>query len=279
MLSPASVLRYVTAGDLNTEDNPRLEYNAPKAFFIGDAVSDLGRLDERLRLDTVGNELKRYLQQKLLTEKEIYNIGYFHTKQQSFNMRFGYALLRTLQKENQKNIPLFERLATTAESLNLTDEALSYYKKLTELAPATPAYLEKYAWLKYSTEHSYSTMLTPVKTEESEELLSKCIVLCGDTVDRYHFKLAELYYGTQQYAKAADQYARTFLLRTKYEGDAGIHEDGLYLQLAYCCQRLGKNDRAIGYALSAVNVNPKNDEAKDLFYELWLKGMNPLKYK
>jgi tetratricopeptide (TPR) repeat protein len=279
MLSPKSVLQYVSVGDLNTEDNPRLEYNAPKAFFLGSGVSDLSRLDERLRCDSVSNELKRRLDNRLLTDEELYHIGFFHTKQQSFNLRFGYAILRTLLTRHQKDVLLLERLAQTAETINLPDDAISYYKNLAELEPNSPTYLEKYAWLKYTTERNYTTLLTPVSTKESEGLLNTCITITVDTVDRYHFKLAEMYYGTQRYAKAAEHYARTFQIRTKYEGDASIHDDVLYLQLARCLNKLGKNDRALAYALSAVNVNPKNEEAKDLFYELWTKGMNSVKSK
>jgi len=279
MLSPGSVLRYVSVGDLNTEDYPRLEYAAPKAFFIGSGVSELDRFDERMRCDSVNNQLKKRLESKLLTNEELRNIGFFHTERQSSNFHFGYAVLGVLQKKYQKDIPLLKRLAETAEILNLSDEALSYYKILAELESTNPDVLEKYAWLKYSSEHNRTTMLTPGNTEESEDLLYKSINLATDTVDRYRVRLADIYYGTQRYAKAADQYVRAIQIRDKYECDLNIHNDVLFLRLAQCFDRIGKNDRAIGYAIQAVSVNPKNEEAKDLIYELWTKGMNTAKPK
>jgi tetratricopeptide (TPR) repeat protein len=279
ILSPKSVLKYVSVGDLNTEDHPRLEYDAPKAFFIDAGVSELGRFDEHMRCDSIDNQLKNRLENKLLTDEELRNIGFFHTNRRTGNFRFGYAVLRELQKKNQKDVLLLKQLAKTAEILNLSEEALSYYKKLAELEPTNPDMLEKYAWLKYSIEHNRLTMLTPIDTKESEDLLNKSISLTTDTVDRYRLKLAEIYFGTQRYAKAGNQYMRTIQIRNKYEGELNIQDDVIFLQLARCLTQIGKNDRAIGYAVQAAIINPKNEEARDLVYELWTKGMNKAKSK
>jgi tetratricopeptide (TPR) repeat protein len=163
--------------------------------------------------------------------------------------------------------------------LNLSEEALSYYKILTELEPTNPDALEKYAWLKYANERSRATILTSIDTKESEGMLSKSISLAADTVDRYRIRLADLYFGTQRYAKAADQYARTIQIRNKYVGNLNIRDDAVFLQLARCFDRIGENDRAINYAFQAVNINPRNEEAKDLLYELWTRRKNKEKLK
>jgi len=279
MLSPESVLRYMSVGDLNTEDHPRLEYDAPKAFFMNAAVSELDRFDERMRDDTVGNQLKLRMHQKLLSDEELRNIGFFHTDRRIGNDRFGYAVLYKLQKKHENDAALLKQLARSAEQLNLSEEALSYYKKLMVLEPSNPDVLEKYAWQKYLIESNHMTMLTPIDTKESEEVLLKCIRLSADTVDRYHFRLANLYYGTQRYTKAGDHYVQTLLIRNNHQGDLNIHEDAVFLQIARCLNRLGKNDRAISYAVQAALLNPKNEEAKDLLYELWTRGMNKARHK
>jgi spermidine synthase len=279
MLSPKSVSRYIGAGYLNTEDHPRLEYGAPSAFFKGSGVIQLSRYDERMKCDSAGTQLQKRIENKQLTDDELRNIGFYHTNRPSLNLRFGYAILYSLQAEYQKDIPLLQRLAKTAEMMNMPDATLSFYKKLTELEPSDPDVLEKYAWLKYSIERTRTTMVTPIDTKESEDLLHKSISLAKDTVDRYRLRLADLFFGTQRFAKAVDQYARTIQIRGKYEGDAGIHDDALFLQLARCLNRMGKNDRAIGYAIQAVNINSKNVEARDLVYELWTRGMNEVKSK
>jgi hypothetical protein len=35
---------------------------------------------------------------------------------------------------------------------------------------------------------------------------------------------------------------------------------------------LGNPSRAAGYALQAINANPANEEARDVFYSIWLFG-------
>ena len=279
ILSPESVVQYVGIGDLNTEDNPRLEYGAPKTFFLGNGVLQLLRYDERMRCDSVELQLKKRMENKQLTDEELRNIGFYHTERQSSNFRFGYAVLRELQKKYQRDVPLLKQIAKTAELMNMSEEALFYYRKLSALEPANPDVLEKYAWLKYTSERNRTTILTPIDTKEIEDLLHKCISLATDTVDRYRLKLADLYYGTQRYAHAANQYAHTIQIRSKYTGDLSIRDDAVSLQMARCLNQIGKNDRAIGYALQAININPRNEEARDLFYELWMKGMNKTKSK
>ena len=116
-------------------------------------------------------------------------------------------------------------------------------------------------------------MLTSIGAEESENLFQKSIDLAADTVDRYRLRLADLYYGTQRYSKAGYQYARAIQIRGKYVGDLSVRDDVLFLQLARCLNQMGKDDRAIGYALQAININPRNEEARDFLYELWMKGM------
>ncbi|MCX6121783.1 MAG: fused MFS/spermidine synthase [Ignavibacteriales bacterium] len=277
MLPPESVVRYIGIGDLNTEDHPRLEYGAPGTFFLGTTVVQLAQYDERTRCDGMEIQLKKRMENKLLTDEELRNIGFFHTERQNSFSRFGYAVLSDLQKKYQNDVPLLKRLAKTAELLNLSREALSYYKKLAELESTNPDVLEKYAWLKYMIERDRTTILTPIDTKESEDLLYKSINLATDTVDSYRLSLADLYYGTQRYVKAADQYARTIQIRDKYERNLNIRDDAVFLRLARCLNWMGKNDRAIDYALQAVMINPKNEEAKDLVYELWTKKINEVK--
>jgi tetratricopeptide (TPR) repeat protein len=141
-----------------------------------------------------------------------------------------------------------------------------------QLQPNNPDVIAAYGWAKYAMERSKATSLTSMDTKEYEQLLQKSISLVSDTVDRYRARLADLYFGTQRYRKAMDQYARTIQIRGSYQGDPNIQDDILFLQLARCFYQLEQNDKAASYALTAVRINPQNQEAKDLFYEIWTGG-------
>jgi tetratricopeptide (TPR) repeat protein len=232
-----------------------------------------------MRSDSVANQLKNLMGNKRLTDNELRNIGFLHTDRRRGIFLFGFSVLRELQRKYPKDVTLLERLANVSEQLNFNDEALIYRRKLVELDSTNPNFLEKYAWLKYTIELRHTSMLTPLDTKESEVLLHKSIKLVADTVDHYRLRLANLFYGTQQYAKAMDQYARTIQIRAKYGGDPNIFDDALFQKLALCCNRLGKNDRAFGFALQAVNINPRNEEARALIYEMWTKGTKKAKLK
>jgi predicted membrane-bound spermidine synthase len=279
MLSTGSVLRYVSVGDLNTEDHPRLEYGAPKAFFIGAGVSELDRFDDRMRCDSVPLQLKRLMENNQLTNEELRNIGFYHTNRNNGSLFLGFAVLHEIRKKFPKDSMLLERLANVSERLNLDNDALVYRKKLLELESANPNVLAKYGWLKYINDRKLGTVLTPFDMKESENILKKSILLAADTVDIFCLQLADLYYGIQQYAKAIPHYRRVIELHKTRDGDPTIQDDLVLMQLARCHRQIRENDSAFGYAMQAVNGNPKNQEARNLIYEMWTQRTNPTKRK
>jgi spermidine synthase len=278
MLSSKSVFRYVGIGDLNTEDHPRLEYGAPETFFVGNGVKELYQYDERMRCDTVAVQLQALMRNNKITDEELRNIGFLHT-QQNRNSYYGYSILRELQTKYPKDVALVERLANIASTLNRNEEAVAYSNMLVELRPNNPKALENYAWRKYSLERPLANILTSIDIKASEDMLRKSISLSADTVDVYNLRLADLYYGMQQYVKAGEYYNRTMKIREKYQCSPNIQDDVVLYRLAICYSRIGKRDRALGCALQAVKVNPRNDEAKDLFNDLWIRGLNSPKSK
>jgi len=278
MLSSESVLRYGGIGDLNTEDHPRLEYGAPETFFVGNGVKELDQYDERMRSDSVAIQLQTLMKNNKIKDGELRNIGFLHT-QPNRNVFFGYSVLKALQKKYPKDTALVERLANIATTLNRNEEAVSYSNMLAELQPKNPKALENYAWRKYSLEHPFANILTQIDVKVSEEMLRESISLSADTVDLYNVRLADLYYGTQQYVKAVEYYDRTMKIREKYKCDPNIQDDAVLYRLAICYSRIGRKDRALSCALQAVRINPRNDNAKDLFNDLWTRGLNPSKLR
>jgi tetratricopeptide (TPR) repeat protein len=212
-----------------------------------------------------------------LTNEELRNIGFYHTNRESGSLLFGFSVLHEIQKKFPKDAILLEQLADASERLNFNTEALVYRKMLLELKPEDPHALAKYAWLKYINDRKLATVLTPIDMRESENILKKSILLTADTVDIFCLRLADLYYGTQQYAKAILQYKRVIELHKTRDGDPTIHDDLVFMQLANCHSRLSQYGIAFGYAMQAVNGNPKNEEARDMIYEIWIKGVNPAK--
>jgi hypothetical protein len=69
-MSSNGIKDYADYGVFNTEDAPRLEYNAPKAFFTNTGVNTYRVQDERLMLGNSKLEFSTYLRNHGLTSEE-----------------------------------------------------------------------------------------------------------------------------------------------------------------------------------------------------------------
>ena len=119
-----------------------------------------------------------------------------------------------------------------------------------------------------------ASAFTPFDASHAQMLLKRSIELSADTVDFYRVRMGDLYFGLQQYQLAFDNYRAALQIRERYTPDQRVRQDVLLLQLAKCYRHLGDMGRAVGYALQAANLNPRNEEAKDLIYSIWLFGGN-----
>jgi tetratricopeptide (TPR) repeat protein len=160
------------------------------------------------------------------------------------------------------------------ERLGRPEERIRYLERHIALAPEDPALLEQLAWTEYLTGRNVATAFASFDASHEVNLLKRCIDLSADTVDFYRVRTADIYFGIQQYQLAFDNYQKALQIRERYTPDPRVHQDVLLLQLAKCYRRLGDLGHAVGYALQAANLNPRNEEAKDLVYSIWLFGGN-----
>jgi spermidine synthase/tetratricopeptide (TPR) repeat protein/MFS family permease len=272
MLSDERVGEYAGPGAFNTEDRPLLEYWAPRAFFANRGANDINRFDERRTFGGASIFLKRRVETKPLTDEERLHIGLLHTAGNRGNPLLGYSMLEDYIRRHPGDVTALKAMAELTEKLGRQEEYEAYLGRLAQLRPDDPVILEKYAWLKYSRGRPVASSFAPYSAELSERLLKRCVELSADTVDYYRARLGDLYFGIQQFQDALDNYRRALLIREKQTPDPRLHQDVLLLQLAKCYRHLGENGQAISYALQAAGLNPRNEEAKDLFYSIWTRG-------
>ncbi len=274
MLSEGRVAEYAGVGPVNTEDLPLLEFGAPKDLFLNRRPLGLFRLDERESLGGSTIYFKNVVQQYGLTDQERLNIGTLHAQNERGLISVSYAMLKEYFQRHPDNVSVARQLANLLERMNRHQESLEFLKLLAERLPKDPHALEQYAWKKFSLERANASGLSTFDATESEQLLRRAVALSADTVDRYRVRLAELYFQTQQYDSAAVQYERALQIRSKHAADPGIRDDALLLQLARSCYKIGQGSKAIFYAVQAAGVNPQNEQARDLAYEIWFKRTN-----
>jgi tetratricopeptide (TPR) repeat protein len=266
MLTDKSVREYLDEGLLNTEDHPRLEYEAPRAFFVNRGVSELQKYDDRIKLHQSLQLLSQRTAVRSLSAEETKNIGLYHSAVNRGNSTLGYAMLTAYVQQQPKDIRMMEALADLSDRLKRVEVAMEIRKQLTNLEPNNVDNLERYAWTRYAYDRTISNGFLPASFEEPQRLMLECVRQTKDTVDRFRARMGDMYFGSQQYQKAADQYARALQIREGHEPTPHIFQDVLLLQLARSLNYLGKRDLAAGFALQATRFNPHNEGARDLLY-------------
>lgn len=272
VLSEEKVKEFIEAGDVNSEDRPRLEYEAPQVFFVNRGARELLRFDERLHLTNTQTLLSHRLRVKPLTQEELFRIGMLHTTQVRGNMQFGYAVLNELIQRQPANVSALENLANAAEFMRRVEEHVAFRRKLMDLQPRNADAIDRYAWARYSYDRVRANAIVALDIQEFERMLLQCIKLSADTVDRYRIRLGDISFGTSQFARARDNYRRALEIRERHAPDQNTRQDVLLLQFARSLLYTGEAGSALGYAFQATQANPGNEEAKDFIYALWVNG-------
>ena len=274
MMAEGPTREYAGAGPFNTEDKPLLEYWAPQAFFVNRGANEINRFDERLAFDRTDLFLDQMLKKRPLTDEERLHIGLLHSDPGRGNFSVGYSLLKSYLDAHPKDGRALIAFASLNERLGRREEQLQILRRAIQVTPNDPALLEQVAWVEYSAGRNLATAFAAFDASVPVSLLKRCIEISADTVDFYRVRMGDLYFGMQQYQLAFDNYRKALQIRERYTPDRRVRQDVLLLQLAKCYRHLGDTGRAVGYALQAEMLNPKNEEAKDLVYTIWLFGGN-----
>jgi spermidine synthase/tetratricopeptide (TPR) repeat protein len=271
ILSDGQCREYADFGAMNTEDKPVLEYASPRAFFINKGVPEFLTYDERLKFSDNELLLHSYDREYGLTDSAQLNIGMRQSSQWWGNARFAYSVLSEYNKKHPADLAALLKLAEITEQLDRFEESISYWKTLSALQPNNPSILSKYAWMAFAYRRPMTSTLSTTNFDESENLLRRCITLTADTVDRYHIILGDIYFESQKYPEAAQQYLRATELRKSYDADPHISLDALFAKLAKALYYSGNTAEALQFAVQASVWNPASEEIKQLVYKIVMK--------
>jgi spermidine synthase len=274
MISERPLREYGSAGPLNTEDKPLLEHWAPKAFFLNKGVTAIERFDERRVFGRSDLLLDQVLARRPLTDSEKRNIGLLHAEPSKGSLSLAYSMLTSFLTKHPDDLNVLQTMESVCERLGRPEERMRYLQRQAALVPDDPQVLDRLAWSEFASDRGLATAFMPYDGSHAEKLMMRSIELTGDTVDYYWVRLGDLYFGTQRYQSAFDSYRKALEIRERHTPDRRVAQDVLLVQLAKCYRHLGDLGRAVGHALQAVNLNPRNEEAKDLIYSIWLFGNN-----
>jgi spermidine synthase len=272
-LSQTALLNYVGVGELNTENQPLLEYRAPRDFFVNQGAFRIMNADERQAIGAGSIMLQKILSQRALTDSEMVNVGRFHCLANRGNLILGYSLLVQYLGNHAKDVNALRSLADVTRSMGRVEESIAYQKRIADLLPHDPEALGTYAWQKFLFDRGAASAATHFNAEESRRLLEQCTQLTKDTVGYFHAQLGDIFFAQQLYKPALEQYKTFIKILNQYKQDARVQPDMVLLNAAKCARAVGEESTAMGYALEAARINPQNEEAKDFFYNAWVKGV------
>ncbi len=118
ILSPEGTFTLTSEKKINSEKKPLLEFLAPVAFYKGQTTTRVYQNDEKF--DTLNKKLfvKNYVKEYKPTTEEIINAIKFH-KNRSGNVRFAYALSKTLVSQNIANNEILEILLSSESEMKI----------------------------------------------------------------------------------------------------------------------------------------------------------------
>ncbi len=276
MASDHTVRKMAGHGRLNEDHYPILEYEAPKAFFLGSVARLIRSYDER---DTPveGNTLylMKYLseRQEPLSREELKNFAFFHRTHGTAKILKG-AVDEWVRRFPEDR----EALWALVQAQNTDGQLASALATLTPLLnhePDNPDYLAMAADLEFSFYQSQRSYLNPVSNKRTLALLERLLKADGDHRVGIYRKIAQVYAVDRNYATSL-RYLEQAAEYSAQGEKPGVAADALWLEAAQMAIEMEEFGKAHGYLLKALGHNPQNRSARQLLRKLSNPAMSPL---
>lgn len=265
--SDSTVRQMAGKGELNSDFLPRLEYHAPKAFYL-DMASDLvDRHDERWLPKKEGAVmLSQYLSERdrPLSRAELKDMAEFHAKSESV---IAPGLLTEWTKRFPEDPEALWALAQAQRNEAKLESAGLTMARLLEINSEQPEYLEAAADIEYELYWENQTYLTNTRPEKALTYYRRLVDLRTDSMARVQLKLAAVYEVVREYERALDT-LEDAAGNAVMAGQKDVTLDEIWLAAAKVAGKMGDPALALTYAGKAVEHNPENKAAAQMLDEL-----------
>jgi hypothetical protein len=192
--SDSIVRKMAGRGRLNEDHFPILEYEAPKAFFLGSVANMIQSHDER-EMPVEGNKLYliRYVkeQQEPLSPEELNNLTVFHRGYGVTNLLKG-AVNEWVRRFPEDRQALWA-LVQAQKAAGQLESAMTTLTPLLHEAPNNPDYLATAADLELSLYLSQRSYLNHVSNQRTLALLARLLEVETEHRARVYRKIAQVY--------------------------------------------------------------------------------------
>jgi spermidine synthase len=258
-MSDANVRKAAGKGSLNEDVFPILEYEAPKAFFLGQRSSLLAEYDERRQASKSSSYyFLRTVREKPLTVREIKDIATYYLKHSSPELARAFVALWLRQSPNDPDA--WWALARLEANRGNRQVALQELARLMKAHPDGREYLELAAKLETEEYFDNRSMINPGSPERALAHLGRLVELETDGKDKILEKMAEIHATGGDFAFAAGylEKAASYAEAKKAYGDAAR----LWMEASDIATRSNNSKAAELYVRRALAADPSNPLAK-----------------
>jgi len=266
--SDIGVRKAAGKGRVNEDLFPILEYEAPKAFFLGRNSRLLNSNDERLHpRDGSSVYFAQYLRNHPLKARETKDIATYHLTHNSLNALLLSRSFVDLWLQQDPNDPEGHwALARIEKQRGDLKVALMELRNLLTRDPDNKEYLETAAQLEFQIYLNRRSLLNPLSPERALSYYHRLLKLEGNKKDRIYQKISQVHAAERDFKSATDYLERAALHAQKNKGE--IQPDSLWLKAANMAVEMDDLRKALVYVRKALVYNPRNNAAEKSLQQL-----------
>lgn len=265
--SDIGVRRAAGKGRVNEDLFPILEYEAPKAFFLGRESRFLISHDERLHpRDGSPIYFTQYLENHPLTKRETKDIAVYYLNYSSLNARalsqtFVDLWLQQDPKDPEARWALV-RIEKQRGDLRAVRKEL---RNLLTRDPDNKKYIETAAQVEFQIYLNQRSLINSLSPERALSYYHRLLNLEDNKKERIYRKISQVHAAERNYKLATD-----YLEKAAFhaQNNGSIHLDRLWLEAADMALEMDDLRKAVIYVRKALAYNPENNVAEESLQHL-----------
>jgi len=257
-MSDGTVRAAAGNGPVNEDVFPVLEYEAPKAFFLGHLSHFLDQFDERRHATNRSLFFSRYRADHSLNAEEAKDIANYHFKTSAPDWARPFVEVWMRQSPNDPEA-WWASVRLEANRGN-KQVALQELSRLISMQPDRREYVELAARLAAEEFADSQSFINPASPDKALTYLSRLAAFDLDGKDKVFQRMAEIYAASGNYGSAADFFDRaaTFAQAKRAYADASR----LWLEASDIAAKANDIKAVEAYVRRALAVDPQNAVAK-----------------
>lgn len=274
MASDEGVRKAAGKGRVNEDLFPILEYEAPKAFFLGRNSRFLLSHDERRR-PRKGALLyfTRYHRENLLERRDLRNLGTYHLSHRSLGSPdLARAFVGLWLQRASTDPEAHWALARMEEQKGDLEAARREIQYLLRVDPKNEEYLEAAARVEFQSYLNQRSLLDSHTPEKALVYLHRLSGLEGNKKGGIYRLIAQVHQAEGDYKSALSYLEKAAAYAENNRGD--LTPETLWLEAAEVAMEVDDDKIALGFLDKALKHNPENSRAKKMLRQLSYPSQN-----